>query len=139
MLVTGTLVTGSGPHSGDEAADRLPFAGHHRRPGPQPHGVGVPASRSCSCCAGRPGRRRPDALGRGRLLVGVILAQGTLGYVQYFAGVPELLVGAHVLGSVLVWVAALRFHLALTEPIPPAGRPPPARPRTGGTVAPAVA
>ncbi len=31
---------------------------------------------------------------------------------------PELLVGAHVLGSVLVWVAALRFHLGLTEPIP---------------------
>ncbi|MEO7570903.1 MAG: hypothetical protein ABIX10_00565, partial [Acidimicrobiales bacterium] len=30
----------------------------------------------------------------------------------------ELLVGAHVLGSVLVWVAALRFHLGLTEPIP---------------------
>jgi len=39
---------------------------------------------------------------------------------QYFAGVPELLVGAHVLGSVLVWVAVLRFHLALTEPIPTA-------------------
>ena len=26
VLVTGTLVTGSGPHSGDDAADRLPFA-----------------------------------------------------------------------------------------------------------------
>jgi cytochrome c oxidase assembly protein subunit 15 len=38
--------------------------------------------------------------------------------VQYFAGVPEVLVGAHVLGSVLVWVATLRFYLALTEPIP---------------------
>ena len=26
VLVSGTLVTGSGPHGGDEAADRLPFA-----------------------------------------------------------------------------------------------------------------
>ena len=29
-----------------------------------------------------------------------------------------MLVAAHVLGSALVWVAALRFHLALTEPVP---------------------
>ena len=60
----------------------------------------------------------PSTIGRGRLLVAAIVAQGTLGYVQYAADVPEALVGAHVLGSVLVWVAALRFHLALTEPIP---------------------
>jgi cytochrome c oxidase assembly protein subunit 15 len=75
----------------------------------------------------------PDTVGRGRLLVGAIIAQGTLGYVQYATGVPELLVGAHVLGSVLVWVAALRFHLALTEPIPVDGRAP--RP-AAATVAP---
>ena len=35
VLVTGTLVTGSGPHSGDDAADRLPVRGGHRRPDPQ--------------------------------------------------------------------------------------------------------
>ena len=28
------------------------------------------------------------------------------------------MVAAHVLGSVLVWVATLRFHLALTQPVP---------------------
>ena len=28
------------------------------------------------------------------------------------------MVAAHVLGSVLVWVATLRFHLALTQPHP---------------------
>ena len=50
------------------------------------------------------------------MLVGAIVAQGALGYVQYAAGVPEALVAAHVLGSVLVWVATLRFHLALTQP-----------------------
>jgi cytochrome c oxidase assembly protein subunit 15 len=62
----------------------------------------------------------PAVVGRGRVLVGLVAAQGALGYLQYFAGVPEVLVGTHVLGSVLVWVAALRFHLALTEPIPAA-------------------
>ena len=78
----------------------------------------------------------PAVIGRGRLLVGVILGQGLLGYVQYFAGVPEVLVAAHVLGSVLVWIAALRFHLALTEPTPPAE--PHRAPRPAGSVTPVV-
>ncbi len=127
VLVTGTLVTGSGPHGGDEAADRLPFAV-----------VTVARVHSGSVwvflavvllvlrLASR-GDADGDAVGRGRLLLAAIVAQGALGYVQYAAGVPEAMVGAHVLGSVLVWVAALRFHLALTEPIPdePAARPVP--------------
>ena len=62
VLVTGTLVTGSGPHGGDEAADRLPFAVVDRRPHPQRRGVGVPRS-SCVVRAppGDRGRRRPRA------------------------------------------------------------------------------
>jgi cytochrome c oxidase assembly protein subunit 15 len=62
----------------------------------------------------------------------LIVAQGTLGYVQYAAGVPEAMVAAHVLGSVLVWVAALRFHLALTQPVPAASE---ARPVTARVAA----
>jgi cytochrome c oxidase assembly protein subunit 15 len=65
----------------------------------------------------------PATLGRGRVLVGLVVAQGGLGYLQYFAGVPEILVGAHVLGSVLVWVAVLQLHLSLTEPVPATAAP----------------
>jgi heme a synthase len=126
VLVTGTLVTGSGPHSGDDAADRLPFAVVTVA---RLHSLMVWALLAVVVVvlvqASR-GDAAPDALGRGRVLAGAIVAQGTLGYVQYAAGVPEVLVGVHVLGSVLVWIAALRFHLALTEPIPaddPAPRP----------------
>jgi cytochrome c oxidase assembly protein subunit 15 len=118
VLVSGTLVTGSGPHGGDEAADRLPFVVTSVA---RVHSLAVWAFLALVLVVLRHAARgdaAPDTLGRGRLLVGVVLAQGLLGYVQYFAGVPELLVGAHVLGSVLVWVATLRFHLALTEPIP---------------------
>lgn len=121
VLVTGTFVTGSGPHGGDDAADRLPFAVTTVA---RVHSLAVWAFLVVVLLvlrgAGR-GDADPTVLGRGRLLVGVIVAQGFLGYVQYFAGVPEVLVGGHVLGSVLVWVGALRFHLALTEPIPAAG------------------
>ncbi len=123
VLVTGTLVTGSGPHGGDEAADRLPFA----------VGTVVPlhsgavwllvAAVIVVLARAERGDANPEAVGRGRLLVAAIAAQGTIGYVQYFAGVPEGLVGLHVLGSVVVWTAVLRFHLALHEPVPTSDGP----------------
>jgi cytochrome c oxidase assembly protein subunit 15 len=128
VLVTGTLVTGSGPHSGDEAADRLPFAVVTVA---RVHSGAVWLFLAAVLLVLRRATRgdaEPDAVGRGRLLVGAILAQGALGYVQYAADVPETMVGAHVLGSVLVWVAVLRFHLGLTEPIPIPAASPPARP-----------
>ncbi len=134
VLVTGTLVTGSGPHSGDDAADRLPFAVVTVA---RIHSFTVWVFLAAVVVVLRQvskGDTDPEVVGRGGLLVGVILGQGTLGYLQYAAGVPELLVGAHVLGSVLVWVAVLRFHLALTEPIP-ADEPAP-RPSTVPAVAP---
>jgi cytochrome c oxidase assembly protein subunit 15 len=118
VLVTGTLVTGSGPHGGDEAADRLPFAVKTVVP---IHSVAVWTllfAVVAVLAQVERGDASPDATGRGRLLVGAVVAQGTLGYVQYFTDVPEGLVGLHVLGSVLVWVAVLRFHLGLREPLP---------------------
>jgi len=36
----------------------------------------------------------------------VILSQGAIGYIQYFTGLPELIVGVHLLGSTLVWITA---------------------------------
>ncbi|MDQ2797551.1 MAG: heme A synthase, partial [Actinomycetota bacterium] len=49
------------------------------------------------------------------VLLGVELAQGVIGYTQYFLHLPALLVGVHMLGACLVWVAALQM-LLLTEP-----------------------
>jgi cytochrome c oxidase assembly protein subunit 15 len=45
--------------------------------------------------------------------VGVTLAQGGIGYVQYFTGLPEALVVAHMLGASLLVVALTNGHLAL--------------------------
>lgn len=118
VLVTGTLVTGSGPHGGDEAADRLPFAVRDVIPF---HGAAAWALLIVALVVltrTERGDVDPAAAGRGRLLVGAICAQGALGYLQYFTGVPEGLVGLHVLGSVLVWVSVLRLHLALREGVP---------------------
>jgi cytochrome c oxidase assembly protein subunit 15 len=118
VLVTGTLVTGSGPHGGDEAADRLPFAVRTVVPF---HGAAVWALLLLSMLLLHRAERgdvEPAATSRGRLLIGAICAQGGIGYLQYFTGVPEGLVGLHVLGSVLVWAAVLHWHLALHEGVP---------------------
>ena len=50
---------------------------------------------------------------RGSVLV--LLAQGVIGYVQYFTDLPEMLVGLHMLGSTLVWIGVLRVLLSTRE------------------------
>ncbi|CAM5478506.1 Heme A synthase OS=Streptomyces tendae OX=1932 GN=F3L20_23175 PE=4 SV=1 [Streptomyces tendae] len=54
-------------------------------------------------------------LARTRDLFLVLLAQGVIGYVQYFTDLPEVLVGLHMFGSCLVWIAVLRVLLSLRE------------------------
>jgi cytochrome c oxidase assembly protein subunit 15 len=47
------------------------------------------------------------------LLLVAEIAQGAIGYTQYFTGVPPLLVGFHIVGALAVWIAALRVRIAL--------------------------
>lgn len=46
---------------------------------------------------------------RGRLLLGAMVVQGVIGYIQFFLHLPALLVGFHVFGAAVVWSAALWF------------------------------
>jgi cytochrome c oxidase assembly protein subunit 15 len=82
----------------------------------------------------------PTLVRRYRLLVVAVVAQGTLGGLQYALGVPEALVSLHVLGAALVTVAAATLWAAtarrdrLDDP-PDVGRDPVAAPRdTAGPV-----
>jgi len=115
VLVTGTLVTGAGPHGGDEAADRLDLAVVTVA---RVHSLVVWAFLAVVLVvlvAVERSGAAAEAIATGRVLLALVVAQGGLGYLQYLTGVPEILVGGHVLGSVLVWVAALRFHLLLAD------------------------
>jgi cytochrome c oxidase assembly protein subunit 15 len=49
------------------------------------------------------------------VLAGLALAQGIVGYAQWFAGVPWALVAFHMLMATLVWVSALELLLSLRE------------------------
>jgi cytochrome c oxidase assembly protein subunit 15 len=50
-----------------------------------------------------------------QLFILLAIGQGALGYIQYFLGVPEGLVALHLLGSVLVWIAAWRVRLSVVR------------------------
>ena len=116
-LVLGTIVTGSGPHAGDEAADRLDFVvGDVARL----HGTAVMLFLALTLVVlwmVRRGDGAPSVDLRLRALLVVLVLQAAVGYTQYFTGVPALLVGVHVLGAASVWIAVLRVRLGLSEPV----------------------
>ncbi len=51
---------------------------------------------------------------RGRLVLLSLILQAGIGYTQYFTGVPVLLVGFHIVGATLTWIAVLWFHLDMS-------------------------
>ncbi len=123
VLVIGTWVTGSGPHAGDQGAARN---------GLDPESISQVHADSVFLLLGLSvalvfafravGARR--ATRAAVILVAVELGQGLIGFVQYFTHVPAILVGAHMLGSCLVLLAALAVQWSTRErrPVAPAPR-----------------
>jgi heme a synthase len=113
VFLTGTVVTGSGPHGGDEHVKRLPFLVEDVA---RIHSLTVWAFLALTVATlvvlQRTGPTH-SARRRALELVAAIVAQGALGYTQYFLGVPPGLVLLHVVGAVVVWIVALRFYLGL--------------------------
>jgi cytochrome c oxidase assembly protein subunit 15 len=52
---------------------------------------------------------RADHLKLVKSLIILVLIQGGIGYLQYFTGVPIILVGVHLLGLSLVWLTACKL------------------------------
>lgn len=113
VLALGVVVTGSGPHSGDDdAAYRFALdpAAISRL-----HAASVWAYLAVlvavvvllrRAAADGAGAADTDPARRAsQVLLGVALAQGLIGYVQYLTDLPVLLVGAHMLGASLLVVA----------------------------------
>jgi len=51
----------------------------------------------------------------------VELSQGLLGFAQYLTHLPEVLVGLHMLGACLVWLATLAAFTTVGRPVPVPG------------------
>ncbi|HEY5833369.1 COX15/CtaA family protein [Streptomyces sp.] len=141
LIAVGTLVTGSGPHPGDSRdVRRIPFDWEAVS---QLHAdlawvvVALTAAlwfvlRAVDAPSGPRARTRDLFL--------VLLSQGVIGYVQYFTGLPTVLVGLHMLGAALIWIAVLRVVLSMRErPVAEPGAVPQSASGAHSSVAPAPA
>ena len=119
VLVLGTVVTSTGPHGGAPSAPRFAFSLHRVA---QLHGASVEVLLALTLLTlwslHRSGAPRL-LMRRGEIMLVVLVAQAGVGYVQYFTGVPALLVGIHVAGAASVIVAVIHFNLGLrAHPMP---------------------
>ena len=115
VVFLGTIVTGSGPHGGDPDVERLSFA---VRDVARAHGASVILFLTLTLVTLwrlRQSAAAPGALRAGQLLLAVSVAQAGVGYVQYFTGVPEVLVGIHIAGAAAVWASAVWFLANLSS------------------------
>lgn len=106
LLVTGTLVTGAGPHAGDSRAERLPLL---VREVARVHSIvalallGMVVWTWWRLRAGSSGGH----VRMGRIAM-LLVVQGAIGYTQYFTGVPVLLVGIHVALASITWIEIVK-------------------------------
>lgn len=139
LIVVGTAVTGSGEHAGDSGdIARMPFDWETVT---RVHSalawlvvLATLAVWGILRLVDAPNGPRA----RTRELLAVLLAQGTVGYAQYFLGEPEWLVAIHLLGATLVWIAMVRLVLT-TRDRGPAPHPATPAPTTTTTPAPTPA
>jgi cytochrome c oxidase assembly protein subunit 15 len=111
VIILGTITTGSGPHSGDEVAARfnldirviawlhadsvLLFVGLI---------VGL-------LVISRINKESKQIYRMTRTLFIICLVQGFIGYVQWFNGLPWILVSFHVIGAVITWITITNLAL----------------------------
>jgi cytochrome c oxidase assembly protein subunit 15 len=116
VLFVGTVVTGSGPHSGDPKAGRT---GLDPQEVSQAHAdlvfllVGLTAALLLALYATDTADRVRRAA---RALLVVELMQGLIGFVQYFTNLPIALVLVHMLGAVLITAFTARLLWSVRGP-----------------------
>lgn len=111
VIVVGTLVTGSGPHAGDSGdVERLPL---------DPRNItwlhadlvflyiGLTIGLFIAARALNLSTKISNAV---KLVLLVSAAQGLIGYIQYFTGLPWVLVAFHIAGSCALWIVTLRLQ-----------------------------
>ncbi|MYV40570.1 heme A synthase [Streptomyces sp. SID1328] len=137
LIAAGTVVTGAGPHAGDSSeVARIPLDWEMIA---KLHAVlaWIVVTLTFALWFVLKAVDAPkDPLSRTRDLFLILLAQGVIGYVQYFTHLPEALVALHMLGACLMWIATLRVLLSLRErPATEAPVPGPAAEVSVGTLA----
>jgi cytochrome c oxidase assembly protein subunit 15 len=121
VIFIGTMVTGSGPHGGDEHVVRLGYSIHEIT---KVHGIFVwllIAVTVLTLWRLHAAHASTTLLRKGEYCVAAMLVQGVIGYTQYAMHFPPVLALVHVAGAVTVWVTVLWFNLSFYERYEPVG------------------
>lgn len=116
VFYLGTIVTGAGPHAGDAATERN---GLDPVQWSQLHAdavfllLGLTIGLVVTLLVQRAPR---PAVQAALVLLGLELAQGTIGFVQYFTDLPVLLVGLHLLGAAVLSASVTWTLLRVRHP-----------------------
>jgi cytochrome c oxidase assembly protein subunit 15 len=119
VLYVGTVVTGSGPHAGDADTERNGLSPLQMS---QLHadlvflfvGLTLGLLFTLMAVGGTPAARHAVVV-----LLGVEVAQGAIGFVQYFTDLPEVLVGLHMLGAAAISACVTWVLLRVRHPAAP--------------------
>jgi cytochrome c oxidase assembly protein subunit 15 len=111
-LATGTVVTGTGPHAGEEDVRRFGFDISNVA---RIHSVTVIVALVAAVAlalqlrSDKPAQHRLGGILSAWIFVGLL--QGGVGYTQYFNGVPEVLVGVHIALATAIWVVTMQLFV----------------------------
>jgi cytochrome c oxidase assembly protein subunit 15 len=113
-LLTGTVVTGSGPHAGDEKARRFDLA---ITTVARIHGISVlVAIALLLIVAWKMKQQRAQQLfGPLEMVLVIAILQATVGYVQYFNDIPALLVGIHIFGATMFFLSLVNLWMVSNQ------------------------
>lgn len=113
-LFTGTIVTGSGPHAGDEKARRFDLA---ITTVARIHGISVlVAIALLLIVAWKMKQQRAQQLfGPLEMVLVIAILQATVGYVQYFNDIPALLVGIHIFGATMFFLSLVNLWMVSNQ------------------------
>lgn len=116
LIMLGTVVTGTGPHAGDSSdVPRMPFDWITVSRLHAAAAIVVTALTVWAWIGTR--RSSRSALRRHvRILLLVVSLQGGVGIAQVVLGLPEALIGLHLLGSAVVWTGTIRIFLDTLPP-----------------------
>ena len=114
-LVTGTVTTGTGPHSGIHKGEFVRRFGFQISSVARVHSIAVLLTVGCAlllvwALRGTEDRSRLENALSTVLIVALI--QGAVGYIQYFNGVPVVLVAIHVALATTLWLSVVYLLVA---------------------------
>lgn len=112
VIGIGTLVTGSGPHAGD--TNDVVRLGFEFKNITTIHAatvwlfLGLTVGLLISLLATSAPK---PVIKQAWIVLAICIAQGIVGYTQFFTGLPWGLVAVHILGACLLWIFTVKFYL----------------------------